>query len=43
MRYESPAVESRQPIAQPLVLGTSVSQIASPTWSDKADEDTQDR
>jgi hypothetical protein len=35
--YEAPAVENRQPIAEPFVLGTTY--VLSPTWTDQPDED----
>jgi hypothetical protein len=40
MNYTSPAVEGREPITEPFVLGVEYS---TPTWTDHADERDQER
>jgi hypothetical protein len=39
MHYEPPAIEGRQPIARPYVLGIITSQ-PSPTWTDQPEEES---
>jgi hypothetical protein len=41
MNYSPPSIASRQPIAEPLVLGATYTN--SPTWTDQPDERDRDR
>jgi hypothetical protein len=37
MNYAAPALEQRQPICAPFILGNSY--VVSPTWTDEGQED----